>query len=472
MRANIRRTRTAWHARITRRVGFAAITAAIALGGSLVAASPAAACFDDVNETHCYAISEWSGVSIKETLIDAHTSEASVPEAAGDRNGPKGYEPPREQDEQWSAFPSDPYNSAIGSWIEVGDTTGYVAKGDFSSVPIYFEADESWSYPKYNYPNFNEVNYPESPGSGWWDATTYTENSGSWCATFQGAHTYCFGGLIQYANHLQDGLEYAANNDPERDGGAYARNQGQVIGYATNSSNQVTQWTGGRLRYADEAGDPWPPAGSWGVCGNLNALGQGNGAITVEAPAWLDWPECNANAEYSYTANVAVAPKQVAAGKSSDETLAAFGAPEPTAPPFLSRYKAPAAASATLSAGKLDSLATEVAASYGESSPERTQTVEGATLKSALAVAVPGVTPPEQPSPGISEWEQSSTDVITMDGEFSLGTVPRPAGEQAPKGQVLSIVVDAHTGVVDAISLTGSAPNLAELGVVRTQEAQ
>ncbi len=207
--------------------------------------------------THCDAVSIWGpGLSIKETLIDAHTSEASVPETAGDRNYKEGYEPPREQDEQWSSFPSDPENKNIGSWIEVGDTTGYIAKGVFTSVPVYFEADESWYYPKYNYPNFNEVNYPESPGSGWWDATTYSESLGSWCATFQGAHAFCFPGLYRYAKQVEDGLEYTANNDPERDEGSYATNQGQVVGYATNSSGKVTQWTGGTLWYIDEAGDP------------------------------------------------------------------------------------------------------------------------------------------------------------------------------------------------------------------------
>lgn len=450
------------------------IAAAVGLGGGLLVASPASACFDNVAGTHCYAISEWGpGLSIKETLIDAHTSEAHVPETAGDRNYLGGYEPPREQDEQWSGFPSDPYNASIGSWIEVGDTTGYVAKGVFTSVPIYFEADESWYYPTYNAENFNEVNYPESPGASWWDATTYTQNSGSWCATIQGAHAFCFPGLSQYANHLQDGLEYTANNDPERDGGSYATNQGQVIGYATNSSGQVSQWSGGHLIYADEQGDPWPPAGSWGVCGNLNAGGQGNGAITVEAPAWLDWPECNPNAEYHYKSNAMIAPKQITAGKSADEILAAFGAPQPTAPPLLAHYTAPASESATLSTEKLRSLANEIAASYGgDSSPERIQTVEGPALRSALTIAVPGVAQPDQQSPGISEWDGSSTDVITMDGEFSLATAPRPAGEHAPKGHVLSVVLDAHTGTVDAISLNGTAPNLAELGSVRTLVAQ
>ncbi len=120
---------------------------------------------------------------------------------------------------------------------------------------------------------------------------------------------------------------------------------------------------------------------------------------------------------------------------------------------------------------KLRSLASEIAASYGgDASPERVQTVEGVPLKSALAVAVLGVAQPEQQSPGISEWEQSSTDVITMDGNFALATAPRPAGDHAPEGHVLSVVLDAHTGTMDAISLNGSDPNLAELGPVHTQE--
>ena len=434
----------------------------LGMGGSLFTAGPAAACSSEV---HCYAISEWPGVSIKNVLVDAHTSLAEVPEGAGtSKYGP------REQDETWSDFSSDPYNSNIRTWIEVGDTTGFIGTREFKHSPVFFEADESWYYPTYNYPNFTEVDYPsQEPGGNWWDADTYTENSGSWCAWIDETDVFCFPGLEQYANHLQDGLEYAANNDPERNGGAYAKNTGQVIGYAENSSGVVSQWTGGHLVYGDEPGDPWPPAGAWGVCGNLGALGQGNGAITVEAPAWLDWPECSSAAEYRTES--LLAPKQVAsAGKTPAEILAAFGAPKPTAGSPLAGYSAPSSNSASLTSGELEARAQEIASSYGgdSTSPERVRSVMDEPLSSALAVAVPSVSPPQQETAGMSAWEQSSTDVISMDGDFSLGAAPRPAGAQAPEGHVLTVVLDAHTGNIDAIALNGTDPTLASLGTVHT----
>jgi hypothetical protein len=457
MRTFARRSFTSHFAKVV-------VSLAVVGGSSLLMASPAAACFHgDPAETHCYAIAEWPNVSIAETLIDANTSKAEVPEAAGTEYNGTFYEP-REQDEEWSDFPP---HMGINEWIEVGDTTGYIWDKKFESSPVFYEADQSWSYPTMNAKNYNEVDYPtQSPGTGWWDATTYTENSGSWCATIQSTDAFCFPGLKQYASDLQDGLEYAANNDPERNGGAYATNTGQVIGYAKNSAGSVTQWTGAHLRYIDEAGDPWPPAGSWGVCGKLNALGQGNGAITVEAPAWLDWPECSSAAEFSN--DVATAPTKVAAGKTTEETLAAFGAPKPTAPGLMAGYSAPSSGDATLSLSGVEGVAKEIAGDdAGDSAPERVRSVLGTSLDSALAVAAPGVKGPQEISAGIAAWDQSSTDVITMDGGFVLGNAPRPASESPPSGHVLSIVIDAHTGTVDAVSLGGTEPDLATLGAVR-----
>jgi hypothetical protein len=437
------------------------------------------------NGGHCYALSEWSGVSIENTLIDAHTSLAFVPEGAGYHKTKKKYILPREQDETWTNFRTDPENKKLFSWIEVGDTTGGTYAG-WQPSPIFFEASQSWYYPTLNAANYTEVDYPEQKAEGgWWDATTYTENLGSWCATIQGVDLFCFPGLEQYGNYLQDGLEFAANNNPEADEGQYAENQGQVIGYATNSSGEVTQWLGGRLVYIDQQkGDPWPPAGAWGVCGTLGALGQGNGAITVEAPAWLDWPDCSPG-EIRFTSPLAegAAPgttetieseehKAVpAAGKTSEELLAAFGAPKPTSPAPFSTYRPPSPQSATLTESELRSKALEIANVYGEDpTPSRIRAVMDIPLGLGLATAMPHLSPPQSISYGMLAWEKSGADIVSMDGEFVLESAPRPPQAQAPAGQVLTVALDAHTGAIDAIDLGAVDPALDAVGSVRTLE--
>lgn len=46
--------------------------------------------------------------------------------------------------------------------------------------------------------------------------------------------------------------------------------------------------------------------------------------------------------------------------------------------------------------------------------------------------------------------EASEVDVITMHGHFTLTNARVPPGEPAPEGSVLTVVVDAHTGELEA----------------------
>jgi hypothetical protein len=431
----------------------------------LLMASPASACYY-ANGGHCWAQAEWANLSIKETLIDAHTSLASVPKTSGYK-APNGlYFGPREQDETWSIF-SDPYNSNLIGWIEVGDTAGQITPSEFVQSPAYFEASQSWSYPEWQKENFTYVNIPgPGPGTAWWDATTYTQNLGSWCATLQGTDLFCFPGLAQYANILQDGLEFAANNNPEADGGAYAENEGQVIGYAVNSSGQVSQWNGAHLQYKDgQPGDPWPPAGAWGVCGKLNALGQGNGAITVEAPAWLDWSECSPGPIEWLSAAAGPAGAIEASNQTPEQLLNDFGAPPPTAPAPLEAYLPPS--SPTLTTSSVLSRASQIATEEGdEPSPTSVRAVMNVPLDSALGVAAPGATTPQSPSATMSAWLHSGSDVITMHGHFTLVTTPHPSQAANPSGAQLTLILDAHTGQLDAMHLGGAEPEIAKLGAV------
>jgi hypothetical protein len=432
--------------------GKIAVSIAVGMGGSLLAASPASACFY-TNEGHCYAVSVWKSVSIAETLIDAHTIESNVPAGAGCHPGCK--ETAFVDNEEWSLFLNSEDTSDWPGWIEEGDIT---TQGN--TKPKYFEASNSWYYPKKAHGselNFNKIILPgEGPGYNWWDATTYSEEGGSWCDTIEGEHLLCFPGLEKWSNQLEDGLEYAANNDPERDGGAYATVQGEVIGYAKNSHHVTTQWEGAKLVYADnEPGDPWPPAGAWGVCGHLNEKGQGQGAIFVVAPAWLNWPECSTDQGEDVIANPAGVAPQQAVGGSAAEVLKEVGAPAPDAPAPLENYKAPTGPTMPLA-----EIQSRVAASTGQNTVTATETMTDVPLSKALAIAAPGVSAPREESSGMKEWLKSETDVTTETGDFTLSEGTYPDGVGPASGKYLTVVTDAHTGEVDIVHLGSSRPEL------------
>jgi hypothetical protein len=439
---------------LTGRLIVAGSVSALVTGLGLLAASPASACFYS-NEGHCYALAVWEPVSIEETLIDGHTIESNVPAGAGCYPGCK--ESAFVDNEEWSVFRNSEDTSEFPGWIEEGDIT---SKGE--TKPRYFEASNSWYYPKRvkgRELNFTKVVIPgEGPGYGWWDATTYTEESGSWCATVEGEHLFCFPGLERWSNALEDGMEYAANNDPERDGGAYATVQGEVIGYAKNTSGHVTQWEGGKLKYGDgEPGDPWPPAGAWGVCGHLNIKGQGRGSIYVLAPAWINWPECSTarGGEEIVTRPTSAATSQQEVGGPAAGVLEAMGAPAPTAPAPLENYKAPTGPTVSLA-----EIRSRVAASATQNTITSTETMTGIPLSKALAMA--GASAPHEESSGMKEWLKSETDVTTETGEFALseGTYPNGAGTGPGTGKYLTVVTDAHTGEVDIVHLGSSKPEL------------
>jgi hypothetical protein len=467
----------------------------LAAGASLLMASSASACWY-ANQGHCYAISEWEGVKVELTLIDADTIESSVPEQAG-YYGPESEIPPRVQDEEWTGFNSSADKTKYDGWIEAGDTTGGTPAG-FKASPIYFEASNSWYYPNLQKVNYTEVDFPgPGPGSGWWDAITYTEESGSWCASIEESELFCFPGLERYGNRLTDGLEYAANNDPSADEGWYARNQAEVIGYDQNSAGEVTQWLGAHLQYADEQeGDPWPPAGAWGVCGSLNAKSQGNGAIRVEAPAWIDWGECSPgpirwsgsreaeegaadapSAEGSDLPTLA-APQPSSAVQREQQTatraaaeatskggeataiLESFDAPTPTAPAPLAGYVAPT--SQPLSRAAILARASAIArkdtqdaeASYLES-------LEDVSLAEAVPIASPGATDPTEPSPEVAEWLKSETDIVVENGSFTIAAAAgggAKASEATVSGKYLTLVMDRHSGAVDAVRISSAKP--------------
>jgi hypothetical protein len=99
----------------------------------------------------------------------------------------------------------------------------------------------------------------------------------------------------------------------------------------------------------------------------------------------------------------------------------------------------------------------------GDPSPTAVTQVSG-TLGRALEVMAPEVGVPSGPG-GMAEMD-SHAMLLVMHGDFTLNAARVPRGHAAPAGSVLSVVIDAHTGLVEGRALSDEAPRAGELGEV------
>jgi hypothetical protein len=111
-----------------------------------------------------------------------------------------------------------------------------------------------------------------------------------------------------------------------------------------------------------------------------------------------------------------------------------------------------------LSTTQLKDLAEE-AVGYGVESKQTLGTIalEQTTLKNAIAEIEPANVP-FAASSGYSDWLNSPVDLLVLRGSFTLSSAPVPPGQPAPFGKVLDLVVDAHTGWIDAIRTSSQSP--------------
>ena len=96
--------------------------------------------------------------------------------------------------------------------------------------------------------------------------------------------------------------------------------------------------------------------------------------------------------------------------------------------------------------------------------------IEVAHSTEAVAAAVQeGLAPADAQTVGSdaeqTEIHQAPAYLVVMHGQFALN-VPKPPGKPGPRGTVLSMVVDAHTGWVVALQLGGETPKTSDLGPV------
>jgi hypothetical protein len=113
--------------------------------------------------------------------------------------------------------------------------------------------------------------------------------------------------------------------------------------------------------------------------------------------------------------------------------------------PFAS-YVAPTGA--LLSNEKIHQIALARAQADGEPNPTNMAMANG-QLRIAQEVMSPQATPPSSETPGQAALLDSSVDLVTMTGHFTLGDAPVPKGDSAPNGSVMELLIDAHTGMVE-----------------------
>jgi hypothetical protein len=93
-------------------------------------------------------------------------------------------------------------------------------------------------------------------------------------------------------------------------------------------------------------------------------------------------------------------------------------------------------------------------------------TVEKGTLRAAAMAVSPEASFPISPGGGQEAWLNSTVALVTMHGDFVLNNVPIPAGAPTPRGPVLDLIIDNHTGEVEERSLPVNPPNLQQLEAV------
>lgn len=122
-------------------------------------------------------------------------------------------------------------------------------------------------------------------------------------------------------------------------------------------------------------------------------------------------------------------------------------------------------------ATQLDGAALRIAAESGEPTPSNIEEAEG-TLGTAINAAGPGVTVPKITDPQTGEpWASSKVDVVTMHGQFSEKAGPVPRHGIIPTGTVMTLIVDAKSGVIvgrllsnTAVDLNAISPSVTTLG--------
>jgi hypothetical protein len=388
-------------------------------------------------EHHCYIQISSGSVEDEAGIADIESSQMNaVP--GGDRI----------DNEQWTFF-----KTGISPWVEVGDTIGSIGYGAGSGAhyvtsPVYF-----WAYfpdPEPPFTGEEEWDLGNGPGLGsWFEATEVAEGGGGWCAKINNVQMGCGGGFPTYAHYITGGMEVGANIPPENLNGS---NSGTVETYKLATKDELIS-TSSSLELIAPGGVEW--CYEFPVGGHYNTLDFGTGT-----------PPCG------HHTNVLVGGVQSndllsAAGATEAEAEApASSVPAVTTPRPNEGYVAPTGA--TLSATQLGSAGLALSSAIGsDSSPTGVESATG-TLQQVASVMNPKLDVPVSTSPEMKQWWNSQADLLVLHGHFTLNSAPMASwATGAPSGAVLDVIIDAHTGAVEATRIAEEAPaSLSSLGAV------
>lgn len=89
------------------------------------------------------------------------------------------------------------------------------------------------------------------------------------------------------------------------------------------------------------------------------------------------------------------------------------------------------------------------------------------TVAKGLAAMSPSYQGPTGASPGLAAYMNNPAYLVVMHGHFALPTSSLPSGGAHPTGTVLEVLIDAHSGHAESLSLSKAvATPLSRLGAV------
>lgn len=394
------------------------------LAGSVAASAAAAAssrCGKEStpHDEQCFAVDDWlmtGHEAVAGSSIQINSFDANVPGwASGDFVA----------NESWATFDEGKH------WVAVGQYAG----GYWDEDSLHY----FWAFE--NAEGYNEEDFAGGPEPNTWNTYTlqYANKPRTWNIFINGANVASATGLGTTSNNLQAGLVMTNTN---------IKNSGETA--TARSYNTHGAWSNGwsgAASYAEPESEG--PGGTAPNC--IYALpGARHGSIYFGAQP------CGKNA--------GTEPPRTKAASKADVSRSARSGSDETASGKASRSGEPARSTHRLSLGQIEKLALQWSRREGDSRPASIA-IARAPRGKALRLALPGTGPSPAATTAQAGWLAQEAVVVDIRGHFHANARV-PAGEPAPSGTVLSLVVDARTGEVSGRHLGYRNVRLASLGTV------
>jgi hypothetical protein len=356
---------------------------------------------------HCYALAEWRTGPHETEVSGSHisilTSQQAVP-------GGKAGEEAFVTNEMWNGF----FN---GGWVESGQISDSSTQGKGLRFFIASDVEGKALY---------KTEFSNGPADNTWNSyTMQNAGSGIWYFYINSGGPWGYGGQPGALVSIEDGLEMTQTN---------IENNGSSTGAKHLS---VGKWWEGF-------------EGETGMAKYVTDGYNGDGEYTHEAPTCVYQSEAWAG--------------DAAFGSQPCPPGALFGevaeAPQSSTRPGTTGTVAGGAA---ISLAQVEAIALRKAQDEGDAAPTG-MTVVRTTRGDGLKATQNGFQVPSETA--VQPWLNSEAFVVEINGSFSAGDQPVPAGTAGQRGTVLGLVIDAHTGEVTGTSITSTKIPMASLGTV------